>query len=71
MPVPVDNVRTGERRTYLYRRSTRAGDGKRGEVRWLLVVPEGRYTSRSLLGLVVRVAAHRLHHLLRGDGWKD
>lgn len=36
-----------------------------------LIVNEGVYEETSLSRLLWEVLKHRLHHFLRGEGWRD
>ena len=39
--------------------------------KWIHKCPSGVYTADTLLGLVWIIFTHRLHHFLKGEGFKD
>ena len=39
--------------------------------KWIHKCPSGVYTADTLLGLVWTIFTHRLHHFLKGEGFKD
>ena len=39
--------------------------------KWIHQCPAGTYTTDTLLGLVWTIFTHRLHHFLKGEGFKD
>lgn len=42
-----------------------------GRTRYTLYAPGGSYHADTLVRLLLELLAHRLRHLLRGDGWRD
>ena len=39
--------------------------------KWIHKCPSGEYTADTLLGLIWTIFTHRLHHFLKGEGFKD